>query len=369
MKKLAMFVMAIMCAAALFAERRDNINLPFVDDQSVLGKWTSVDFVCKTEDFKPGQRQWQGDLYLKDLTFLPGGKMPQPWWTWTKGVIMHSGDQTAAKYEIKKLSDGKEYMFWEWKSGDYTIRYEDPCYYVLTKDQDAVKKAVELATAKVVKKDNIDIPFVADDKLVGYWMSVDFVGEIKDFNPEDLKWKDDLYIKDIAFMPEGKTSYPGFRWTNGYVISPADSTAARYIIKSMDGNTYLFMQWKSGDYVFKRVGDIKVDNITLPFKDDKRVLGEWKSVDFVKNISDFQPGIKSWKEDLYLQKLTFEPKGKMPQPWATWTKGVVMHHGDHTASAYEIKKLDDGKEYMFFEWKSGDYVFRGQKPMYYVLTR
>lgn len=71
--------------------------------------------------------------------------------------------------------------------------------------------------------------------------------------------------------------------------------------------------------------------------------------------------------ELYLKTLTFLPKGKTPMsPAITWTKGFVLHHGDQTASAYEIKKID-GKEYMFFEWKSGDYAFRGQKSAYYVL--
>ena len=49
-------------------------------------------------------------------------------------------------------------------------------------------------------------------------------------------------------------------------------------------------------------------------------------------------------------------------------KGHILHQGDKTNSAYEIKKRG-GKEYMFFEWKSGDYIFRGQKPAYYVLEK
>ena len=46
--------------------------------------------------------------------------------------MIHRGDKTAAKYEIKKIGDN-EYLFLEWKSGDYTIRHMKPKYYVLKK--------------------------------------------------------------------------------------------------------------------------------------------------------------------------------------------------------------------------------------------
>jgi len=62
-----------------------------------------------------------------------GGKGGNPWWTWTKGVVMHSGDRTASRYAIKEIN-GARYMFFEWKSGDYTIRGNKPEYYVLKKE-------------------------------------------------------------------------------------------------------------------------------------------------------------------------------------------------------------------------------------------
>ncbi len=225
----------------------DDIDLPFVNDPAALGSWRSVAFVDKSADFRPGAPA-AADLYLKELVFLPDGKGGNPWWTWTKGAVMHKGDRTAARYEIKKLA-GAEYMFFEWKSGDYTIRHMAPKYYVLKKE-----------------------------------------------------------------------------------------------------------------------AGIRRDDIDLPFRDDPRVAGEWDSVDFVRTPADFRPGVKAWKEDLYLKKLVFLPGGKGGDPWWTWTKGYVLHRGDRTASGYEIKKIG-GTEYMFFEWKSGDYVFRGRKPFYYVLKR
>ena len=109
---------------------KDNIDLPFVNDPKALGEWESVDFVADISRFNPAQLSWKGKLYLKGLTFLEDGKMPEAWWTWTKGVVMHHGDQTASHYEIREIS-GHPYLFFEWKSGDVTIAKLKPHYYVL----------------------------------------------------------------------------------------------------------------------------------------------------------------------------------------------------------------------------------------------
>jgi bla regulator protein blaR1 len=111
----------------------DNIDLPFINDPAVIGKWTTVDFVAKPSLFTLGTKSFKGDLYLKELIFLPEGKAPESWITWTKGVVIHSGEKTASAYEIKEVNKDK-YMFFEWKSGDYTIRHQKPKYYVLKKD-------------------------------------------------------------------------------------------------------------------------------------------------------------------------------------------------------------------------------------------
>lgn len=120
-----------------------------------------------------------------------------------------------------------------------------------------------------------------------------------------------------------------------------------------------------------------VDDINLPFADDPAVLGEWRSVDFVAEPSAFSPGAKRFRGELYLGGFRFFPGGKMgvlpnaPEsaPWFGWTRGVVMHlGGDHTASRYTIKEIG-GSLYMFFEWKSGDYIIRHRKPQYYVLRK
>jgi hypothetical protein len=111
---------------------KDNIDLPFVNDPQVIGEWESVDFVANPSDFNPDKPNWKGGLYLKGLTFLEDGRTAKPWWTWTKGVLIHHGDKTASHYEIREIK-GQSYLFLEWKSGDVMVLGMKPSYYVLKK--------------------------------------------------------------------------------------------------------------------------------------------------------------------------------------------------------------------------------------------
>jgi len=110
----------------------DKIDFSFINDAELIGTWKSVDFVQAIDDFKADEKHWPGDLFLKKMIFFEEGRTAGPW-TWTKGLIIHHGDKTAAKYHIKEIENEK-YMFFEWKSGDYTIRRMKPRYYVLKKE-------------------------------------------------------------------------------------------------------------------------------------------------------------------------------------------------------------------------------------------
>jgi hypothetical protein len=304
-------------------------------------------------------------------------------------------------------------MFFEWKSGDYTIRHMKPSYYVLTKvlaeslkyEPPFGKKADIPPTSYINEQgrlvDKTDYPFVNDPKVMGGWKSVDFVGEIDQFNPAEKNWKGGLHLNHLIFEEGGAMPRSGHTWTKGLVLD--DDTASKYIIREIDGSSYMFYEWKSGDYtirymkpsyyVLKKVSteslkyeppygkkaDIPptstineegriVDKIDYPFVNDPQVIGTWHSVDFVGEMEEFKADQKLWKGDLYLKGLIFKPNGKTFKPWWTWTKGLVFHSGDKTASKYTIKDIE-GSTYMFYEWKSGDYTIRYRKPSYYVLKK
>jgi|GEM_PF-364551 len=253
--------------------------------------------------------------------------------------------------------------------------------------------------------DKIKYPFVDDPDVIGRWVTVDYVNGPDEFSPGQKRWPWDLWLKGITFYKGGTTNW-AWQWTKGLLIQPYSKTASRYRIKTIDGQQYMFFEWKSGDYTIlhrkpeyyvlkKEAGnsaeksdatlppaqvdangnfivetstneqDRFVDRLNYPFINDAQVIGKWISVDFVQKPEDFTAGEQHWPGDLYLKNLYFFEGGTTGGPW-TWTKGLVLHPGDNTAARYTIKTID-GQQYMFFEWKSGDYVIRHRKPEYYVL--
>lgn len=103
----------------------------------------------------------------------------------------------------------------------------------------------------------------------------------------------------------------------------------------------------------------------------EQILGKWNSVGFVGQVADFDPDVT--RDDLYLEALLFDNEHVRMNPDSgggsfRWFDNAIIHDGDRTVSRFLIKEIDD-VEYMFFEWKSGDYTIRGEKPQYYVLKR
>ncbi|HAL45778.1 MAG TPA: hypothetical protein DCP47_07685 [Phycisphaerales bacterium] len=129
----------------------DKIDYPFVNDPNVLGSWHTVDFVKEIEEFKWDDELFPGKLFLREMIFKKDGRLiskndnaPNGFrMKWTKGLVLYDNDQkTASKYTLKEMNDST-YMFYEWKSGDYTIRHQKPSYYVLKKVEDKIETVSE----------------------------------------------------------------------------------------------------------------------------------------------------------------------------------------------------------------------------------
>jgi len=165
--------------------------------------------------------------------------------------------------------------------------------------------------------------------------------------------------------------------TKKIVVSQSDDNGKQTITKHDNGK---LDGWFTGDcktfYTKKAAFDVKndrillaiEDKIDLPFVDHPEVIGTWRSVDFVEKEKEFEPNKKRFEDDLFFKGIKFSKKGKTDKPFWIWTKGILIHKGDKTASVYEIKNIDN-KDYLFLEWKTGDYVYRHEKPRYYVLEK
>ena len=44
-------------------------------DPMLIGKWESVDYVEEIGHFNPDKRNWTGELFLKEINYMGGGKI------------------------------------------------------------------------------------------------------------------------------------------------------------------------------------------------------------------------------------------------------------------------------------------------------
>jgi bla regulator protein BlaR1 len=140
-------------------------------------------------------------------------------------------------------------MFFQWKSGDYTIRGMEPCYYVLQKVSSIPALDTNISGDKVeTRVDKVDYPFINDTEVLGKWESVDFVENVDKFNPDKKYWNGDLYLKNLIFNENGKIEDKTITWTKDLVLDVNNKTASKYTIKEINGSKYMFFEWKNGDY-------------------------------------------------------------------------------------------------------------------------
>lgn len=101
----------------------------------------------------------------------------------------------------------------------------------------------------------------------------------------------------------------------------------------------------------------------------EKIIGEWSVVNLVLNDGEFKPNAPL--EERWLKGIKFNTKtvsfdtgegylGSMP-----WVDDHIFD--DNSAMGYRIESIE-GKDYMFLEWKSGDYQ-RDNRISYYVLEK
>jgi hypothetical protein len=102
--------------------------------------------------------------------------------------------------------------------------------------------------------DHPDKTFVNDPEVIGTWGVVDFVDDYTGYDPDDPQWPDANTWSGLKFEADGVLQeqynggnwYSGRKWTKGIVIG--ESQASEYVIQNHPQGSYLFVQWKSGDY-------------------------------------------------------------------------------------------------------------------------
>lgn len=245
--------------------------------------------------------------------------------------------------------------------------------------------------------DPISIPFENDEAVIGKW---EIAGEYickEDFFSGFSKGDPTIsgQLREIYFLPEGRR-YWCYGWTKGYLLcsSYGGTTANRYTVERIGDAFYMFVELKSYEYryggnptilVLKQIDrrayreeEIrKRDDVDKPFVLDPRILGNWKVFGFTKTVESFDPAKK--QTDMFpLVALSFAENGEVllfhrrlqeemgVKETCLWTTDFLLRKS--LAHAYELHTIE-GREYLFLEWKSGDYVYGGLEPPYYVFIR
>ena len=231
----------ILSLQELSFNERKVLDMAFVNDKAVVGKWKLLGVSSDMNNVKKGNYM-EDDYDIKELYFLPNGRK---YWviSWTKGIVTIG--KTQNKYEI---IDDKMYITIKDsfdQNDSKVVVYEKVDNREYTEDEIAIK-------------DDINLPFVPDNRLNGFWKSVDFIFNENSFNPNKIYWTKGFFLEQIVVSPDNdvmisyengnakKTSY-----TKGYIYNVcADDTLCKYNYQVIDGKEYIVVEWKSGDYVF-----------------------------------------------------------------------------------------------------------------------
>ena len=263
-----------------------------------------------------------------------------------------------------------------------------------------IEEICEGTAEKPILSETLLLPFENDAHMVGKWQ---LCGELLDENElTSLGDVDDKEAdKEIIFMPGGAFAWKYF-WTKGilYRISPKYTFAIpnSYRTLRQNGELYMIIQYMSDDCIdggkdtklllYRQIDNTAytehqirpyIDKTDLPFVDDVSVYGAWIAIDYVPEMSDFDPFLQySDKENIYVTDIRFLPRGICTRTIRSmsgnvsymlrYTKGIVLNDKEMTAEEYRIKSID-GKDYLFVQHKSGDYFYGGIAPKWYVFER
>lgn len=220
-------------------EKGDIVMKKFVNDPQAIGKWSLVGLASTLEDANSDKYYQDEDYIVKDLYLMEKGK---EYWVigWTKGIIYIGGRENPYTIVGDKMIVSIK------------IFNKKAEFYAIYKRVDSANHSVE----EFKVHDDIDIPFKSNKKMIGFWEAVSIVDKPQQFNPnKKSEWK--LFLKSIAISPDGTAIFTlqnghtfTNNWTDKFIINPYEKTASNCSIKLLDGQTYLIMEWKSGDYVF-----------------------------------------------------------------------------------------------------------------------
>ena len=254
-------------------EITEYLKSDFEDDPDVLGCWELCGrLLCPIDGEAP---RCAAPL---DPFDLPGEAIPrivlrprgEYWWVffWSRGVLYRMypprGEVIPHPYTLWE-AEGVRYMTVRYVTTGCMYRGEDPVWLLYRQTRHAA--LTDLESRAFV--DNTDYPVLSDPAVLGEWRTVAFTRDPASFSPKDIpRGSTSWWIMGMTFMSRGSClrhfasrgrtydgMYPYTRLEDGaaargVVLNPAQHIADEYLLREIEGEVYLFVQHKSGDYFY-----------------------------------------------------------------------------------------------------------------------
>lgn len=234
-------------------------GIPFENDPAVIGKWEFCGILPEEDDFSEEAKLLPKEVPLKEIYFLPGGG--HVWnYFWTRGTLflLSEAEGACIPNEYRTFSHhGEVYMALLWQ----TEACLDPSRPRETRIYRRINQIKYTEKQTFRYKDEVDLPFLSDPAVVGVWEVFDRIADPDELSvPPRVKERSQLFFSEIAFSDRGacyklipNTSGGArvfFNYTKGLVLDRERGFAEPYEIRTVDGEDYLILAHKSGDYAY-----------------------------------------------------------------------------------------------------------------------
>lgn len=230
------------------------LSIPFEDDPAVVGKWVYCGNMDKKKKFAGTDALDVRNVSLRNLYFLPGGQYVWGYF-WTKGILywMLSSYNMVVPNEYRIFSDSTgTYMAIDFVSERIAHACDDTLWIYRQTDTECrtIKDTYEF-------RDNVNLPYVPDSRVIGEWESVDTINNPAAFTADSDKWRKGPFpYLGMHFFERGNCvkmtadRHIGYQYTAGVILSEENETAEKYAFRQVNGEDYLIVEHKGGDYSY-----------------------------------------------------------------------------------------------------------------------
>lgn len=268
-------------------------------------------------------------------------------------------------------------------------------------DEEQVKEKIEEYKQKIIKLEgNIKIlenmeknigeekkikKFINDENAIGKWTLKGISNTKEEAKKQIFEENLSFNIKTLYLMENGK-KYWVVSWSKNCIYIEGRKNPYEIennlmyveILYPEDNSIYMIAVYEKENNKKYTIEEIRrKDKFNGYYKQDYRLIGFWKTVDFIKIGQKFNYKIRKNKGEFELQRITVNPEDnsilictKSQEPrLSKYTKNYILNLSvPDTMCNYMYNRIN-GKEYITVEWKTDDYIYGKKLFGYYVLEK